>query len=72
MRSVPSLLTPGRLAAELGVPIHRILHILRTRHHIQPAARAGTLRLFSRHSLDAVRDELRAQDARRGAKGGDA
>ena len=68
--TVPDLLTPGRLASELGVPLHRVLHILRTRLHIQPKARAGRLRLYSRDDLAAVRHEIHAQDARRDSKTG--
>jgi hypothetical protein len=62
---IPQLRTPGRLAAELGVPLHRVLHILATRPHIRPSARAGTLRLFDCEALAQVRHELNAQDARR-------
>lgn len=62
---VPSLLTAGLIAAELEVPLHRVLHILRTRPHIQPRARAGTLRLFRSEAIAQVRHELHAQDARR-------
>jgi len=43
---VPFLLTPGRIADELGTPLLRVLYVLATRRHILPAARAGTLRLF--------------------------
>lgn len=67
--AVPSLLTPGRLAAELGVPLHRVLHILRTRDHIRPRARAGRLRLYSRDTLALLRHELNAIDARRNGQG---
>lgn len=63
----PQLRTIGRMAAELGVPIHRINHILATRSHIQPVARAGTLRLFDAEAVAQVRHELNAQDARRPA-----
>ena len=66
--AVPSLLTPGRLAADLGVPLHRVLHILRTRDHIRPRARAGRLRLYSRDTIALIRHELHAQDARRARK----
>lgn len=59
------LRTPGRLAVELGVPLHRVLHVLRTRLHIRPAARAGTLRLYDAAAVAQVRHELNAQDARR-------
>ena len=69
--TTPQLRTPGRLAAELGVPLHRVLHILATRPHIKPAARAGTLRLYDADAAAQVRHELNAIDARRGGKGGD-
>lgn len=62
------LRTPGRLADELGVPLHRVLHVLRTRPHIRPAARAGTLRLYDAAAVAQVRHELNAMDARRPAR----
>jgi len=61
----PTLITPGVLARELRAPLHRVLYVLRTRPHIRPAARAGTLRLYSRAAIAQVRHELRAIDARR-------
>lgn len=60
------LLTVGRLARLLNVPLHRVLHLLRTREHIRPAATAGIIRLFDRRALAMLRHELNAQDARRG------
>jgi hypothetical protein len=61
----PHLITPGRIAAEVGEPLHRILHILATRRHIRPAARGGTIRLYRRDAIAQVRHELNAIDARR-------
>lgn len=61
----PRLLTSGRLAAELGVPVHRVVYVLATRKHIRPVARAGTLRLYSRATLALLRHELAGIDARR-------
>jgi hypothetical protein len=61
----PQLITPGVIAAEVGRPLHRVLHILATRQHIRPVARAGTIRLFSRNAVQMVRDELDAADSRR-------
>jgi hypothetical protein len=61
----PKLITPGVIATELDVPLHRILHVLATRQHIRPAARAGTLRLYDRRAVAMVRHELNAIDARR-------
>ncbi len=64
-QAVPSLLTPGRIADDLGVSLPRVLYILATRRHIQPAARAGTLRLYNRAAVAQIRHELNAMDARR-------
>ena len=61
----PTLITPGVIAADLSEPLHRVLHVLRTRPHIQPAARAGRLRLYSRSAIAMVRHELNAIDAQR-------
>jgi hypothetical protein len=67
----PRLLTPGRIAEALGTPIHRVQHILATRPHIVPSARAGTLRLFDKKAVAQIRHELNSIDARRGGQGGD-
>lgn len=61
----PRLRTSGILARDLGVPLHRVLHVLKTRTHIRPAAFAGTLRLYDADGVRLVRDELAAIDARR-------
>lgn len=60
MPNIPQMLTVGRLATELGEPVHRIQYILSTRTHIQPAARAGNIRLYRQEVLAAVRRELAA------------
>ena len=59
------LLTPGRIAAELAAPLHRVQYILLTRPHIRPRARAGILRLFDREAVAMVRHELNAIDAKK-------
>ena len=64
--STPRLRTAGVIADELKTPLHRVLHVLRTREHIRPTARAGTLRLFDSRAVAQVRHELNAIDARRG------
>jgi hypothetical protein len=63
--AVPSLLTPGRIAHELGAPLPRVLYVLSTRRHISPAARAGTLRLYDREAVAQIRHELSSIDAQR-------
>ncbi len=62
---VARLRTPGVLAADLEVPLHRVLYILQTRDHIKPSARAGRLRLYDREVVALIRHELNAIDARR-------
>jgi hypothetical protein len=57
------------VADELGVPLPKVLYVLSTRRHIQPAARAGTLRLYGREAVAAIRHELNAIAARRGGQG---
>jgi hypothetical protein len=64
-REAVQLITPGVIAKELDEPIHRVLNVLATRSYIQPAARAGTLRLYDRQAVAMVRHELNAIDARR-------
>lgn len=70
--SPPKLITPGVIADRLRVPLHRVQHILRSREHIQPVARAGTLRLYDRQAVAMVRHELNAIDARRSDRGSEA
>ena len=67
--AVPILLTPGRMADELGVPLPRVVYVLSTRRHILPAARAGTLRLYDQAAVAQVRHELNGIDARRNGQG---
>ena len=69
-RITPNLITPGVIAREVHAPIHRVLHILSTRQHIQPSARAGTLRLYDKAAVAMVRHELSAIDARRHSRQG--
>ncbi len=69
MSDTPKLITPGVIASELQTSLHRVLHVLATRVHIRPSARAGTLRLYDRRAVAMVRHELNAIDARRCRKG---
>lgn len=59
------VITIGVIAAELGEPLHRVMYVLRTRHHVQPTALAGKVRLFDRAAVAMIRHELNAIDARR-------
>ena len=66
--SEPQLITPGRIAVDVKQPLHRVLHILRTRGYIRPVARAGTLRLYRREAIAMVRHELNTIDAHQRGK----
>ncbi len=55
--TVPSLRTPGVIAAEIGAPLSRVLYILRTRD-IRPIGRAGILRLYDAEAVQRVRKAL--------------
>ena len=66
--STIQLITTGRIADEIVAPLHRVQDILATRSHIQPRARAGTLRLYERDAIAEVRHELNAISARRGKR----
>ena len=71
VNDTPRLRTAGVIAAELSESLGRVLHVLRTRRHIQPIGRAGTLRLYDRDAVAMVRHELNAIDARRCRKEAD-
>lgn len=62
---LPAFNTVGRIAERLGVRLHRVLHVVATRHHIRPAARAGAARLYDETAVAQIRHELNAIDARR-------
>lgn len=57
-KTEPKLRTPGILAKDLGVSLHRVQYVLRTRSHIRPAARAGQLRLYDRDAIELLKHEL--------------
>lgn len=63
------LITPGVIAKAVGVDLHVVLHILRTRRHIRPVARAGRIRLFGSDAVAQVRHEISAIEARRCRRG---
>ena len=67
--SEPRLLSPGVIARQLQVPLHRVQNVLDTRPHIRPLARAGIIRLYDRDAVAMIRHELTAIDARRNRLG---
>ena len=61
----PRLWTAGRIAEHLGVAVHRVQYVVRSRR-IRPSARAARLRLFDREAVSRIADKLHAIDARQG------
>ena len=51
------MLTTGQIASELGVPVHRVLYVLRSRE-LKADAKAGHYRLYGEKVLEEVRREL--------------
>lgn len=60
-----NFITAGTMAERLGVPIHKVQYILRTRQ-IEPAGKAGVLRVYSEEQLAEVAANLDAISARQG------
>jgi hypothetical protein len=54
-------LTVGEMARRLDQPVHRITYIVRSRN-IQPASRAGALRVFTEADLAVVAEALGIQE----------
>lgn len=61
------LVTAADIAARLGQPLRRVRWILATRHPIQPAARAGVVRVYSTATIALVQDEIDRIDRRKEA-----
>lgn len=57
--------TVGAIALSLGVPVHRVEYVLRTRD-IQPIGVAGNARVFAPDDVRRIGSELRRIDAERG------
>lgn len=58
--------TVGEIARRLGESLHRIEYVIRSRN-IQPAGRAGHVRIFAEADVAHIADELRQIDARQEA-----
>ena len=56
----PELLTVGVMARRLGVPLRLVVRTLE-REGIEPAARAGTLRVYRPQVLELLRERLRTK-----------
>jgi hypothetical protein len=59
--------TVGEIAKRLAEPLHRVEYVIRSRC-IQPATRAGNVRIFTEPDVALIAHELRLIDARQ--KGG--
>jgi hypothetical protein len=70
MSDIPILFTVGEIARRLGVELHRVEYVLRTRD-ISPCSRAGNALVYTQEDLDRVASELRRIDAERHQLGSD-
>lgn len=61
--STTTLPPVGEIAHRLGEALHRIEYVIRSRN-IQPASRAGHVRIFAEADVAHIADELRLIDAR--------
>jgi DNA-binding transcriptional MerR regulator len=59
--------TVGEIARRLGVPIHRVLYVIRSRG-LRPACRAGNARVFSEADSAFIEHEI-ARMAREAKEG---
>ena len=62
--SLPKAPTIGEIARRLGVPHHRIEHLIQSRD-LRPVARAGNARVFDEATVEYLRAELRRIDHER-------
>ena len=62
--SVPAAPTVGEIARRLGVPVHRIEYVIRSRD-VRPVSRAGNARVFTDADITYIRSELRRIDEER-------
>ena len=53
-------LTTGEIARRLGWPVHRVDYLIRSRG-IEPAIRAGNLRVFPETIIDRLRTEAKVR-----------
>ena len=56
--------TVGEIARRLGLPIHRVEYVIKSRS-IHPEGRAGNARVFSDAAVDRISSECRRMDAER-------
>ena len=62
----PRFVTSGDIARALGAKVTRVRHILATREHIRPVARAGMVRLYTESAIRDVAVVLDHDQAARG------
>ena len=62
-----ALLTIGEIARHINQPLHRVDYVIRTRG-IQPLARAGGSRVFSKQAMEEIAEALSQIDAEQGCE----
>ena len=64
--ATPQLITVGKMAADMGVPIHRVEYVIKARR-IKVSALAGKYRLFDRAAVALVAEALKMLAKKEGA-----
>jgi len=65
---IPQALTVGVIAQRLGVPLHRVLYVVRARS-IKPVGWAGNSRVFAESDVQRIASELARIDRDREGAG---
>lgn len=65
LNETANFITAGTMAERLGVPIHKVQYVLRSRQ-IEPVGKAGVLRVYSEEQLAEVAANLDAINDRQG------
>lgn len=63
----PAAPTVGVIARRLGVPLHRVEYVIRSRE-IQPVSVAGNARIFAESDVAFIASELRRIEQERGER----
>jgi hypothetical protein len=60
-QTIPSVPTVGEIARRLGVPLHRVEYVIRSRN-LHPCGLAGHARVFTEADVAHIASELRRMD----------
>jgi hypothetical protein len=68
MADPPKLLTPSRIAEEVGEPLAKVLRVLTDHPHIRPVATADSSLVFQRADLPLIRAAMNRSSRQKGVR----